>query len=71
MDSVQEHINLSFDNWFTKVNLIIGSRFGIGLDDLPDMDTDGLYEIGYTPLEAANELSAEIEEENEIYSEEG
>ena len=69
MDSVQEHINLSFDNWFTKVNLIIGSRFGIGLDDLPDMDIDGLYEIGYTPLEAANELSAEIEEENEIYSE--
>ena len=71
MDSVQEHINLSFDNWVTKVNLIIGSRFGIGLDDLPDMDIDGLYEIGYTPLEAANELSAEIEEENEIYSEEG
>lgn len=68
MNSVQDHTHLTFDAWFIKVNQIIESRFGIGLDDLPDMDTDGLYEIGYTPLEAANELTEEIE--NEVYFEE-
>lgn len=51
----------TFDAWRAKVNQHVEAYFGIGLDDLPDLETYDLYDDGYTPSEAADLLIEEVE----------
>ena len=46
--------NPTFDQWFKRVDAVIVRHFGIGADDLPDIDYMSLYEERVRPIRAAN-----------------
>jgi len=52
MDEIREA--KKFDAWMAEIDAIIGAKFGIGYDDLPDVDYTGMFEDGFTPKRAAN-----------------
>lgn len=46
--------NPSFDEWLKRVDRFVTRNFGIGLDDLPDVDYMDMYENRVRPIYAAN-----------------
>ena len=49
---------LSFEKWTARVNEIVVTKLGLGLDDLPDCPTADWYADGMTASQAAREAVA-------------
>ena len=43
--------NAAFKTWLTAVSLLTAKKFGLTLDDLPDMMTRDAFDAGTTPEE--------------------
>lgn len=46
---------MTYSEWYSKVNAIVGSKAGVGVDDLPDFPSRDQYEDGVSPEDAASD----------------
>lgn len=52
---------MTYSQWRRAVDAKVADHFGVGLDDLPDVDTMSLYEDELTPSEGFEQVVEDLE----------
>jgi len=52
---------MTYREWLRSVDVKVQDHFGVGLDDLPDVDTMSLYEDELTPSEGFDQVVEDLE----------
>ncbi len=52
---------MTFREWLKKVDALVVRKFGVGLDDLPDVNTRDLYDDELTPEQGFEQVVEDLE----------
>jgi len=62
---------MTFQAWLKGLNRLVVAKYGIGLDDLPDMMTRDWFEDDLTIYQAMEEVAESVEEDFGLDADDG